>query len=75
MPLGQYQGIPRADPGGRVTLVKLIHGLDCTKAMPTFVPAAADLTPVSCLRVRQPSMATNPLSTLLQRFACARLSQ
>ena len=53
----------------------LIHGLDRTKAMPTSVPAAADLTSVSCLRVRQPSMATNPLSTLLQQFACARLSR
>src|SRR5262245_9289363 len=43
--------------------------------VPTFMPAAVDLTPVSSLRVRQPSMATNPLSTLLQRFACARLSR
>ena len=42
--------------------VKLIHGLDCTKAMPTFVPAAAHHTPVSSLRVGQSTMATNPVS-------------
>src|SRR5205823_14524084 len=43
MPLGQSQGIPRADPGGRVT--------------PRFLTSP------------------NPLSTLPQRFACARLSR
>ena len=43
MPLGQYQGIPRADPGGGVTPPVLTS--------------------------------PNPLSTLLQRFACARLSR
>ena len=31
--------------------VKLIHGLDCTKAMPTSAPAALQHTPVSSLRV------------------------
>jgi hypothetical protein len=30
---------------------------------------------VSSIRVRTRPMATNPISTLLQRFACARLSQ
>ena len=55
--------------------VKLIHGLDCTKAMPTSVPAAPQRTPVSSLRVVQLTMATNPLSTLHRRFACARLPQ
>ena len=40
--------------------VKLIHGLDCTKAMPTSVPAAPHRTPVSSLRVSQPTMVTNP---------------
>ena len=43
MPLGQSQGIPRADPGGGVTPPVLTS--------------------------------PNPLSTLLQRFACARLSR
>jgi hypothetical protein len=43
MPLGPHQGIPRADPGVRVT-----------------PPVLTSL---------------NPLSTLLQRFACARLSR
>ena len=43
MPLGQYQGIPRTDPGGRVS--------------PRVLTSS------------------NPISTLLQRFACARLSQ
>jgi hypothetical protein len=31
--------------------VKLIHGLDCTKAMPTSAPTAPQRTPVSSLRV------------------------
>ena len=57
----------------RRLLVKLIHGLDCTKAMPTYLSAAPHRTPVSSLRVSQPTMVTNPLSALLQRFACARL--
>src|SRR5258706_415817 len=43
---------------------KLIPGLDRTKTMPAFVPAAPQLTPVSFIRVRQPGMTTNPLSTL-----------
>src|SRR6476659_2121176 len=42
-PLGQYQGIPRAGPRGRVA--------------PPALPSP------------------NPLSTLLQRFACARLAR
>ena len=54
--------------------VKLIHGLDCTKAMPTSVPAAPR-TPVSSLRVVRPTMVTNPLSKRHQQFAYARLSQ
>jgi len=36
--------------------VKLIHGLDRTKEVPTSVPAASQLTPVSSTRVRQPIM-------------------
>src|SRR5258706_8228572 len=39
---------------------KLIPGLDRTKTMPAFVPAAPQLTPVSFIRVRQPGMTTNP---------------
>src|SRR5260370_36675896 len=45
---------------------KLIPGLDRTKTMPAFVPAAPQLTPVSFIRVRQPGMTTNPLSTLIR---------
>jgi hypothetical protein len=30
---------------------------------------------ISSIRVRTRPMATNPISTLLQQFACARLSQ
>ena len=39
---------------------KLTHGLNRTKAKPTFVPTASQLTPVSSIRVRQPTMTTNP---------------
>ena len=43
---------------------KLTHGLNRTKAKPTFVPTASQLTPVSSIRVRQPTMTTSPEITL-----------
>src|SRR5208337_873736 len=59
----------RGRPGEQIQVLrrlqaKLIHGLDRTKAMPASLPAASQLTPVSSIRVRQPTMTTNPLSTL-----------
>jgi hypothetical protein len=76
----QVEAIRITTNGSRILVnrrlpVKLIHGLDCTKAIPTSVPVAPQHTPVSSLRVYEPTMATNPLSTLHQRFACARLSR
>src|SRR5262245_23351899 len=52
--------------------VKLIHGLDCTKAMPTSAPAAPKYS--RFIPPGGPSRSWQ-ISTLHRRFACARLSQ
>jgi hypothetical protein len=51
----------------------LIHGLDCIKAMPTLV--AGRVLRFHPSGWSQPTMATNPPSTLQKQFAWARLSR
>jgi hypothetical protein len=65
---GPRIGLPRS-------VIALIHGLIGTIEEPTSVPTARPAYSVSSPRVDPPPMATNPVSTLLQRFACARPSQ
>jgi len=51
MPLGQYQGIPRADPGGRVTprfwhrLIRFRHFIDGSLALASLNPTRRDIVP------------------------------
>jgi hypothetical protein len=61
--------------GPTLNIGAAIHGLDRTKAMPTSASAAPQRTSFHPSGWSQPTMATNPLWTLQQRFACARLPQ
>jgi hypothetical protein len=51
MPLGQYQGIPRADPGGRVTprfrhrLIRFRHFIDGSLALASLNLTRRDIVP------------------------------